>query len=412
MKLVHKILDDKFYRDTIFVFIIKVISSILGFTTTIVLVRSIGEESSSLFFFLTSITAVLTAISTLGYPDALVKLVAIKSDSGKLVRDLITKSTSISLLVSLTICLASLLTNMDKTLIFALFLLLPLSSISLLLASFLQGKGKVVIAMMTSGVLQNLTLLISLLLGFNELFSIILTYAIGFVAAILTSAYFLNKFLNHKHDVYDKKRFNSTCKSLFISQCIIQFNNNSAILMLGVLWANSAISVIAVSLKLTTLLSFVIISINKVIAPNIAKTYSTGDREKLQSLITKSSRMMWLLCLPSALLILTFSKDILSLINESYSSDYMVLIVLIIGQIINVLTGNIGLLLSMTGHEKIQRNILIFSLVFSTIFGLVTIPLYGLIAAASMVTINTSMVNLTSYFFVLSKTKINTLKII
>ncbi|KID57933.1 hypothetical protein JF50_04095 [Pseudoalteromonas luteoviolacea] len=102
----------------------------------------------------------------------------------------------------------------------------------------------------------------------------------------------------------------------------------------------------------------------------------------------------------------------LAFVDESFREQYIILVILAVGQFVNVLTGNVGLLLSMTGFEKLQRNILLCSLFFSTLIGVVLIKSHGPVGAAVMVTFNTIFVNLTSYFFVLTKVRINTLKVI
>lgn len=418
MRLVNKFLNDTFYRQTVAVFCIKVFSSILGFFTTILLVKSLGGEGSSDYFFLVAIVSVFTAITTFGSPDAILKFVAINKKAGKLVMAVVKNTCLYSIILSLIITLIAYIANRFESLssetffIFSILTVLPLASISLVLSSALQGSGRVTLAMLTSGVVQNICVLSGLLFIENSYLATALSFAVGnFLASIVAICYLKIDLNNNDEGAFDLVSFKSTCSSMFVSQCVIQYNNHSAILLLGLLWVGKDLSIMAVSLKLTTLLSFIIIAVNRVLAPQIASTYKGGDLIALQKLVTKSSRLMWTLCFPAVFIIIVFSQELLGLIDKSYPEQYLVLIVLAIGQLVNVLTGNIGLLLSMTGHEKAQRNILLVSLIVSLIIGVILIPNYGPLGAAMMASTTTVLVNVASYIYVLTKLRINTFKL-
>lgn len=411
-------MHDAFYRQTVVVFLIKVFSSLLGFSTTIFLVKNLGGETSSDYFFLIALSSVLTALSTFGAPEAILKFTAINKSVGKLVKSVVKNACFLSVVFSFVITFILFVVNRaidlsdEKLFILSMVVVLPLSSITLLLSSALQGAGRIILAMIATGVVQNIILLSSLTLFVSSYFEAACAFALGNLLASLIAIYYLNKDLNDENGNFDNRSFKSTCKSMLVSQSVVQYNNHAGILLLGILWAGKDISIMAVSLKLTTMLSFIIIAVNRVLAPQIAITYKNGDLIALQHLISKSSRLMWVLCIPAVFFIMAFSKQILMMIDESYPSQYLVLIILVVGQLVNVITGNIGLLLSMTGHEKIQKNILLCALSISLILGYFLIPSYGPLGAAIMTTGTVIIVNISSYFYVLIKLKLNTLKVL
>ena len=418
MRHLNKLMHDAFYRQTVIVFLIKVISSILGFSTTVLLVKNLGGETSSAYFFLIALSSVLTALSTFGAPEAILKFTAINRNVGKLVKLVVKNACLLSIVFSLVITFILFVVNKtvelssEELFILSIIVVLPLSSIILLLSSALQGAGRIIIAMITTGFVQNIVLLSSLTFFADSYFDAACAFALGNLLASVIAIYYLNKDLNDENESFDTHAFKSTCKSMLVSQSVVQYNNHAAILLLGVLWVGKDISIMAVSLKLTTMLSFIIIAVNRVLAPQIAVTYKNGDLVALQHLISKSSRLMWILCVPAVFIIMLFSQQILMMIDESYPSQYLVLIVLALGQLVNVITGNIGLLLSMTGHEKIQKNILLCALFISLILGYFLIPSYGPLGAAIMTTGTVIIVNVSSYFYVLIKLKLNTLKLL
>ncbi len=418
MHLIKRIFHDSFLKQTLGVFLIKIISSILGFTTTVLLVKKLGGEESSSYFFLIALVSVCTAITTFGSPDAILKFSAINRGVGKLVRLVIRKTCmfafSASILAAAVIYFVNNieLLSSEKLFVLTVFIILPLASVNLVLSAALQGIGRVVYAMVASGVLQSACVLSAIFLFELDYLGVVLALAFGYFLSSIFSIYFLKIDLNNKDKKHNLSGFKSTCKSMFVSQCVIQFNNHSAILLLGLLWVGTDISVMAIAMKLTTLISFIIIAVNRVLAPQIASKYEKADIADLQLIITKSARFMWLFCLPAILLIIVFSKELLILIDQAYAEYSKVLIMLAIGQVVNVLTGNVGLLLSMTGHEKVQKNILIVSLLVSLAMGFMLVPEYGPFGASIMMTRNIALVNLSSYFYVLTKLKLNTMKLL
>lgn len=418
MKFLINLYQDEFYKKTINVFSIKILSSIVGFLTTALLVKKLGGDGSSHYFFLISVVSFLTALSSFGSPDAILKYVAINREKGSLVKMLATKVCFLGLLFSLLLTILLFMVSFyyqvsdDEFFAISILITLPMSTLVLIIAAALQGKGKVVTAMLISGLFQNLLILSSLWLFAETYIEIILVFAFANFISSFIGYVLLVKGLNDNKGELDWLKFKETCSSMVVSQCIIQYNNNAGILLLGLLWAGTDLSIMAVSLKVTTLLGFIIISINKVMAPRIAETYRHCGSKELQSIITKSSRVMWLLCLPAIAFLFLFSQDVLGIIDKSYEENYEVLVILIIGQLVNVLTGNVGLLLSMTGYEKVQRNILAYSLVVTLVLGIFLVPVMGPLGAAITVSTNTVIVNLSSYFYVLKNLKVNTLKVL
>ncbi|KID57932.1 hypothetical protein JF50_04090 [Pseudoalteromonas luteoviolacea] len=293
-------------------FIAKVIASLVGFITTAQLIRSLGGESASSYFFLIAVISVLTAVSSLGSPDAILKTVAINKEATGLVKKVVVVVCSISIAASLALTLIVFvitrfvhLSN-DGYLWLSVLTVLPMATIVLVLASAIQGKGYVVCAMIISGLFQNSIVLVSLFTFADSYGEVVQVFAFANLLACLFAYLLLKGDWRDKTSDFDWRRFKSTCSSMLVTQCVTQYNNNSAILLLGFLWVGSDISIIAISLKIATLLGFIIISVNKVVAPQIARIYKNSNLDELQKIITKSTRLMWGLCLPAVLIMLFF----------------------------------------------------------------------------------------------------------
>jgi O-antigen/teichoic acid export membrane protein len=124
------------------------------------------------------------------------------------------------------------------------------------------------------------------------------------------------------------------------------------------------------------------------LGPTFATLYAQGDLERLEKVVVKSARAMMVASLPIVLILVVFGKSILSLYGPAYLSAYPALIVMVIGQFVNVGTGSIGPLLLMTGHEKYSLIGQVISVILYIVLLVVIIPPLGIMGAAIATTIN------------------------
>lgn len=95
-----------------------------------------------------------------------------------------------------------------------------------------------------------------------------------------------------------------------------------------------------------------------------------------------------------------FADDTMSIFGKDFSSLGNILRIMAAGRYVNVLTGSVGSLLIMTGHEREQRLAVLISAVMSVILSLILIPLLGLLGAAISYAIALAAQNLLSVYFV------------
>jgi O-antigen/teichoic acid export membrane protein len=95
-----------------------------------------------------------------------------------------------------------------------------------------------------------------------------------------------------------------------------------------------------------------------------------------------------------------FGKYILNFWGSEFIYAYPILITLSIGQFFNISSGCSGLLLTMTGHEKVHGYISLSSLLVNIILNIVLISKYGALGAATATAITISLENITKLLFV------------
>ena len=81
---------------------------------------------------------------------------------------------------------------------------------------------------------------------------------------------------------------------------------------------------------------------------------------------------------------------------------------MLVGQIINAFSGSVGVIMQMTGRERLFQNILIVALIINIGMNFLLIPTYGIIGAAIASSASIVFWNLTSVAFIYKEHKVLT----
>lgn len=164
----------------------------------------------------------------------------------------------------------------------------------------------------------------------------------------------------------------------------------------------------SVAIKLTTVLSLVLASVNTVYAPSFAEWYSLNDLKSLREGLKRSTRLIFLFTFPAIIVVLVFSKMILGFFGPDYIEARWALIILLVGQAVNALCGSVGVYMNMTGKQVIFQRILVTAFSINIVLNLILIPIYDLLGAAIATTISTVFWNLVTTAYIYRKDKMIT----
>ena len=143
-----------------------------------------------------------------------------------------------------------------------------------------------------------------------------------------------------------------------------------------------SIAYYSVAVKLATVTTLALMSVNIVIAPKIAEIYSSNDFEKLNKIINDSARIIFIISIPVLIILFVFSKAMLGLFGEHYVLARDALLILLGGQLFSSLCGPGAVYLNMTGKQKKLNTILALGLGINIVLNLALIPSYGIEGAA------------------------------
>jgi O-antigen/teichoic acid export membrane protein len=154
------------------------------------------------------------------------------------------------------------------------------------------------------------------------------------------------------------------------------------VLMLKQFDKYAVVAVYSVAVKLTLLLSVALASVNVVLAPKIAEDYNRGDHNALEQNVKKSTRLIFLFTAPAIVILAVGAEWILSWFGPAYVAAKTPLLILLVGQAVNTLSGSVGVYLNMTSKQKIFQWIMAIAFLLNVALNAYLIPIYGMNGAA------------------------------
>ena len=399
-------------RGTVGTFGLKVLNTVLAFGTSLLLARLLGAKEYGVYAYAISWAQLLAVPAVMGLNTLLVREVAkykTLEDWGSL-RGILRWSDRVVLLTSIGIAaifslivwfLRGKFSPEVRTALWIAMGLVPLLSFLLLRQGGLQGLGYVVEAQVPQLFLLPATFLV-LTVGVYFVFGLSGAVAVGlrFIAGLVAVATALFSLRRHLPELatdapslYRQREWlRSTLPLLFVGTAGIINQRISTVMVGGMLGPEKA-GILDVALRGASLVSFTLMAVNMPLAPAVAKLHAKGERERLQSLVTKSARVALLGSLPIALGMILFGRWVLLIFGREFTGGSTVLAILSAGQLVNVAMGSVALLLNMSGHERdTARGIGITALV-SVVLSAVLIPVWGVEGAAVANAVSTTTWN-------------------
>lgn len=182
-------------------------------------------------------------------------------------------------------------------------------------------------------------------------------------------------------------------------------------LLLGAFVSDAQMGIYHGMHRVSVLLTLFLISANAVLGPKFSELWEKNKMQEIRHLVRRSTRLLTLLVLPPFLLMLFFSEEIALFFNQEFTKGANVLLILAVGQFINVWSGPVGLFLLMSGHERFNRKISLVTTVFFIAAAYVGIRYWGIIGAASAVSLVYILRNFFYVFYVNKKFGMNFLYI-
>lgn len=385
---------------SIIAFGLKGAAAAVQFAVTVLIARVLSADGAGLFFLALSIVTVASVLGRLGMDNAILRFVAEGRARGDwssvngAFRHAIRLVAATSLLISGVLLTSAgaistaLFQKPELTIVLVTMTLavVPMS-ISLVQAEALKGVGWIQTGVVMQSVLAWTVAIILL-------WPMALTWgpagAAGALLAGMGVTAVTSQLLWRKATapgrsataLFDRAKLLRTSTPLLWVSSINVALNWSGSFFLGI-WASKAdIGVFNAAFRTATLVTMVMLAMNSVVARQFAAANERGDREALRSLLHRSTKIMMIWAAPIALTMALFPEAIMAVFGAEFSYGAGALSILVLAQFFNVAAGSLGKLLVMTGHERVERNVVAISAALNVAINVILIPLWGMIGAA------------------------------
>lgn len=150
------------------------------------------------------------------------------------------------------------------------------------------------------------------------------------------------------------------------------------VIILGLLSTSENVGVYAVATRIVMVTTLLLTSINAITAPRYAKLHKDGDLKGMAELAQKSAVILLGMILIPTSIMLIFPAWMMGWFGGEFVVGSTALIILAIGQFVNVVCGSVGYLLTMTGKEKKFRDILFVTAILNVALSVNLIEVFGI----------------------------------
>jgi O-antigen/teichoic acid export membrane protein len=406
-------------RGTLISVAMKVIGAGLGFGFNVVVARLLGAEGAGLYFLALAVTVTGSIIGRVGLDNTLLRFVATyaaREEWGQVwaahalgMRIAVAAS---SVLALLGFCFAPLIAEyvfskpeLTEPLGWMCLSILPLTLLNLQ-AESMKGMKRIRDAVLVQDIGVPLfgLMLIWPLANISGIEGVAWAYFTATLLVAMLGTWGWRQAVSGNKAAPEKFPFAelwASCRPLFVTSLI-----NRAILPWGPLfflgfWVSSQeVGVFGAASRVAMLVSFLPLAINNVVSPKFAELFSKGNLQSLGTTARRTAALVTVLVSPLFILLLFQSDWVMGIYGKEFEMGGAVLIVLIIGQMVNVITGSVGSLLIMSGNESKFNHANLFALGLQIVLLFLLVPRYGVHGAALASALSVIAVNVISTYLV------------
>lgn len=410
-------------------FVLKVLAAGLTFGFNVLLGRTLGAEGAGLYFLSLTVVTIATVFGRMGLDNAVLRYIAAgaATNDWPSVQGIRRKALSLALGASVTAGTATFLLapwlceslfsqpELTRPLRWMTLAVVPMVFV-ILQAEMLKGLKRIFASQLVHGVLVPGLALIGLyLLGARYgVRGPIWAYTGAALLAALVGLFFWwwsTPHLPIGGGSFSTRRLLDSSIPLFWVASTDLVMAWVGIFALGVWGTKADVGVFSMASRTALLISLVLIAVNTIAAPKFAALYRNSDMEALESTAVRSTYMMLAFASPVLITFLIIPGWVMGLFGPEFVVGALPLMILALGQFVNVATGSVGYLLMMSGHERLVRNNVAAAAILNIILTVILVPIAGILGAAIATAVSLAVKNLAAAYLVRSHLKVATLRI-
>jgi O-antigen/teichoic acid export membrane protein len=409
----------------------KFTSLISVFIINAFLARVLTADDLGLYFLAVSLVGLLSIIGLAGSNRLIVRLVAerLSSDAFSTIPGVIYKLTKFSLL-SMVLVIVFYWFYLENWLIKFIFdgsslagikeltvLWIVLFASQIFISEALRGFHDLRGSTLFGGVLYNVILLFTLLISYavnisidlnHLLFSILFSLALNILFSGVSLSKKIKNYKINNIKKCDSKILNQSLYLLVTSVSLLLVND-AHLWILGFFRSNNEVGQFGAAVRVVTLATLPITMVGGLIASSVTQLYTQKRYESLQHLMSLSAVVSGVPVTIGLCLLLMYGDIFLvTVFGENYRIAATPLSILAIGHMFNAFTGSPGVLLMMTGHERVIFICSVSSALFGVTISSMLTSQYGMNGASAGAAATVLLHNLSMWLYSYKKLGIDT----
>ncbi|MEE4186109.1 MAG: oligosaccharide flippase family protein [Gammaproteobacteria bacterium] len=398
----------------------KVATTVIGLGFNLVLARQLGAEQTGVIFIAIALATVASILSRVGLDIAVVKFSSrhAAAEEWPAVKAVYVRTLYLTFIASMVfVCALFLSADWLANIAFSkpdLAVPLKYISLSVLPLSLLNVHAQFLKSIRLVGVgffLQNSAVsgicLLALLAApavvtvtlVAEIYLFAACAGAVFIAALWLRVSGLLKVSADKD--YQHREMATSRAALFVvaimNQIILPWG---ALLLLGLWGTEAEVGQFGIVRRLAMLINFSYLAVESITGPKFSALFAAGDLVAVEHVARRAALVMILVAVPPAALFVLAPEWVLSWFAPEFRSGAPLLVILAVGQMINVLTGSVINLLVMGGYEQAYRNMTILAALANVLLCIALIPTFGALGAAWATAVAVAVLNLGGFFIV------------
>ena len=409
--------------------LVKVFSMAAGLFISVVLGRKLGPDGLGIVNLSQQVANIVLVLAMLGMDNVLRKETAIAFEKGDWhhVHNVIRTSGRVVLPIAailsiLTVGIAPYLsksvfhkTELTVPLIIAVAVIVP-SIYTRVYSTAINGFRKVWQSNLLTDSLANGLVAVAMATIAISNVGLTVVHAVGLyaisrvVVAVVVRVYWGRLFCHRFTKTnYQTRSMIRTALPLLLVASTTLIASNADVVMLGLMSDAAEVGRYSVASRLALMTSFFQALTVTSLAPKTAALYAQGRINELRTMVQRVTRGLGFVGLASLIFFAAFGKHFLSIWGISFEDAYSCLILLAVGQFVNIGTGATGIILVMTGNEMSISYITIGSVLMNIALNLLLIPKYGALGAACATAANLIVENIVKFLWVKLRLGISTI---
>jgi O-antigen/teichoic acid export membrane protein len=375
-------------------------SNVMGFVLAVLLARFLGSYGYGRYALAFAWSSFLIVPAILGLDRFLVRGIAVYQveQNWQLMKGLLRRTTEMVLLMSTTIAMCGVivailwLSPSLRDPFCVAMLLVPITTLTLLRQGGMQAFGRVVRGQLPEYLIRPLLIIVGivglkilepgLLTPTTALVANVVGVAVAFAVGAVLLAKALPSALRSARPQFATSEWLRASLPMMLISGVWLANSYIATLAVGALNGSQAAGIYNVDQKGAELIVILLIAANMPLAPAVARLYARGDTQGLEHATERMARATLFVSTPIAVAFMVFPGVYLSIFGAGFHTGSTALVILSFGQLMNALAGPSGIVLIMTGHEKIAVRGVAAGLIVNVILAVALVPSLGVTGGA------------------------------